>query len=290
MDKFYFEIRISPNAFFDIFVSEIAEFTSQAVEESEENGKMEIVVRTDVNLESKLISFLNMLCQNLSDINDTNVTFEYKSIKHQTKDYIETYKKSITGIECCDFYIHPSWLKSKGSKINIILEPSLAFGTGHHATTFMSIEAISECIKHKPNPDMLDVGCGSGILSICAYKLGANVSLCDIDELAIDESKKNFKINNAKINDIWLGSLEATKKNYDIVVANIVASVIIEQANNLLNCLRKDSYLILSGILDEYKNIVKDRFKPLQLIQEKSKDEWVTLVFLTPNIKECNEE
>lgn len=290
MDKFYLEIRILPNAFFDIFVSEIAEFTSEAIEESDENGKMEIIIRTDKNLESKLIDFLNILCKNLSDINKIDVKFEYVIIKCENRDYIESYKKSITGVECCDFYIHPGWLKSKKSKINIILEPSLAFGTGHHATTFMSIEAISKCIKHKPNPNMLDVGCGSGILSICAYKLGANVSLCDIDELAIDEARKNFEINNAKISDIWVGSLENTKKNYDIVAANIVASVIIEQAKNLLNSLKENSYLILSGILDKYKNIVKDKFNTLKLIQEKSKDEWVTLVFLTPNIKECNEK
>ncbi len=290
MEKFYFEIRIFPNAFFDIFVSEIAEFTSQAIEENNENGRMAIIIRTNENIESKLTTFLNTLCKNLSDINTIDVSYEYSILQCEIKDYIESYKQSIQGLECNEFYIHPSWINPKDAKINIILEPSLAFGTGHHASTFMSIEAISECIKDKHKPTMLDVGCGSGILSLCAYKLGADVSLCDIDDLAINEAKKNFLINNATITDIWLGSLGSTKQRYDIVVANIVASVIIDQAENLLNALKENSYLILSGILDEYKDLVKNKFKHLQLIQEKSKDEWVTLVFLAPSIKEINEK
>lgn len=285
MEKFYFEIRIFPNAFFDIFISEIAEFTSQAIEECNENDAICIILRTEEDIESKLIPFLNTLCKNLSEINNLDVKFEYKICKCETKDYIESYKKSITGLECSDFYIHPSWIKPIDSKINITLDPSLAFGTGHHASTFMTIEAITDCIKNNFDykPSLLDVGCGSGILSLCAYKLGANVSLCDIDELAINEAKKNFSINNATITDIWLGSLDIIKKHYDIVVANIVASVIIEQANNLLDSLNKNSYLILSGILYEYKDLVKNRFKNLHLVQEKSKDEWITLVFLAPN-------
>lgn len=75
--------------------------------------------------------------------------------------------------------------------IDIILEPSLAFGSGHHSSTYMCIKAIESCNINKTTT-MLDVGCGSGILSICANKLGAKVSLCDIDELAIEQSIKHF--------------------------------------------------------------------------------------------------
>lgn len=286
MDKFYFEICIVPNAFFDIFVSQIADFTSQALEENTIDGESSIILRINENIESTLIPYLNQLCENLSQINSTCVNFKYSISKKKIEDYIETYKKSITGLECSCFYIHPSWIKPKDSKINITLEPSLAFGTGHHASTFMSIEAIVSCInKSKKNPTLLDVGCGSGILGLCAYKLGANVSLCDIDDLAINESKKNFLANNATITDIWLGSLESVNKKhdsinkkYDIVVANIIALVIIEQANSLLSSLNDNAFLILSGILDKYASLIKDKFKCLHLVEEKTKDEWVTLI------------
>ena len=278
MDKFYFEICIFPNAFFDIFVSEIADFTSQAIEIDDENAQ--IVLRTSKNLESTIIPFLDQLCTNLSQINNTHVDYKYSIWKRKVEDYMDIYRKSIGGLECGDFYIHPSWIKPKDSKINILLEPSLAFGTGHHASTFMSIESIMDCIKNRFSfsPTLLDVGCGSGILSLCAYKLGASVSLCDIDALAINEAKKNFLANNATITEIWLGSLARVHISYYIVVANIVASVIIEQANNLLSSLSNNAFLILSGILDEYADLVKDRFACLHLIEEKTKDEWVTLV------------
>ena len=279
IDKFYFEIRIIPNAFFDIFVSQIADFTSQAIEESIIDGESTIILRTSENLESMLIPYLNQLSTNLSQINSISVHFKYSICKNKVEDYIEAYKKSITGLECSDFYIHPSWIKPKDSKINIILEPSLAFGTGHHASTFMSIEAIVSCLEQsKENPRLLDVGCGSGILGLCAYKLGASVSLCDIDDLAINEAKKNFLANNATITDIWLGSLESVNKKYDIVVANIITSVLIEQASNLLSSLNNNSFLILSGILYEYASLIKDTFKCLYLVEEKTKDEWVTLI------------
>ena len=279
MDKFYFEMHIIPSAFFDIFVSEIADFTSQAIEENIIDGESCIILRTSQNLESTLIPFLNQLCRNLSQINHIDVCFKYSICKNKVEDYIEIYKKSITGLECKDFYIHPSWIEPKDSKINILLEPSLAFGTGHHASTFMSIEAVVSCIdKSKQNPTLLDVGCGSGILGLCAYKLGASVSLCDIDDLAINEAKKNFLANNATITDIWLGSLESLNRKYDIVVANIIASVIIEQAHNLLSSLNDNAFLILSGILDEYASLIKDEFK-LHLVEEKTKDEWVTLIY-----------
>ena len=286
MNKFYFEMRIIPNAFFDIFVSQIADFTSQALEECMIDGEKNIILRTSKNLESTLIPYLNELSKNLNKINHIPVHFKYNLSKNETKDYIEIYKQSITGLECGDFFIHPNWVMPRDSKINIILEPSLAFGTGHHASTFMSIEAIVSCIK-KENPSLLDVGCGSGILGLCAYKLGANVSLCDIDDLAINETKKNFLANNATITDLWLGSLESNNKKYDIVVANIIASTIIEQAKNLLSSLNNNAFLILSGILNEYAHLIKDRFKDLHLIEEKAKDEWITMIY--QNNKEYNE-
>ncbi|RAX53901.1 hypothetical protein CCY99_05845 [Helicobacter sp. 16-1353] len=291
MSGYYFEICIKPNCFSDIFMSEILDFTSQAVEIVEETGQsvtnnnknFYIIIRTDKNIENPLIAYLQTLSENLSIINSTNVDFTYTITKKQSENYIEKYKDSITAVDCGIFHIYPTWLEKLDSKINIILEPSLAFGTGHHSSTFMCIDVL-QSLNITPSTTLLDVGCGSGILALCANKLGAKVSMCDIDELAIEEAKKNFSKNNATISQIWLGTINNTNKQYDIVVANIVASVIIEEKAKLIRSLNNNAYLVLSGILDIYLDSLKECFKSLTLVEEKIKDEWACLVYKNINL------
>ncbi|MGX3010040.1 50S ribosomal protein L11 methyltransferase [Helicobacter sp. 23-1044] len=172
--------------------------------------------------------------------------------------------------------------------INIILEPSLAFGTGHHASTFMCIQAIESLGENGglKNKTLLDFGCGSGILALCAYKLGAKVDLCDIDELAIAESKKNFCNNNATISHIWQGEIHQKSKGdiaqksvkYDIITANIIASVLIEQKENIASALKCGGVAILSGILDIYKDEVLARFSDFEVLNIAQKDEWICIM------------
>ena len=172
--------------------------------------------------------------------------------------------------------------------INIILEPSLAFGTGHHASTFMCIEALESLSANSglQNKTLLDFGCGSGILALCANKLGAKVDLCDIDELAIDESKKNFYRNNATISHIWQGGIRRESKGdtqdssqkYDIITANIIASVLIEQKENIDFILKCGGIAILSGILDIYKDEVLARFSDFTPLKIAQKDEWICIM------------
>lgn len=278
MNECYFEVFIKPSDFSDIFISEILDFTSEAIEECiDTDGNPCIIIRTNNDIEDTLISHLQDLSQNLSIINSTKISFTHTITKKQNQDYIKKYKDSIMAIDCGVFHIYPPWLKGLDSKINIILEPSLAFGTGHHSSTFMCIEALQN-LHIDSSTTLLDVGCGSGILALCANKLGAKVSMCDIDELAINEAKKNFLRNNATISEIWLGSIGNKNKRYNIVVANIVASVIVEEASNLMSSLDSNAYLVLSGILDKHVGLVKEYFKNLTLIEEKIKDEWICLV------------
>lgn len=285
MSEFYFEICIIPSNFFDIFVSEIIDFNDEAIELKDDS----IIIRTANDEYDVLISYLEDLSLRLSKINNTYVSFTHSIIKKENKDWIAEYQKSITPLECGRFYIYPPWeqpykknynLTAESnlnySKINIILEPSLAFGSGHHASTYMCLEALENC-NIKSSTTLLDIGCGSGILALCANKLGANVSLCDIDELAISEAKKNFAINNAKFDDIWIGSINGDKK-YDIVVANIIASVILDLRDKILLSVNKGGIIILSGILDIYKNSVLEAFSNIDILDIKSKDEWICLI------------
>ncbi len=307
MNEYYFEIYITPNNFVDLFVSEISDFTNEAIEIAQTADVVKsnpqylpndfldstaIVIRTenDMDFVDSLLKHLNVVCEKWSLINNTEVRFWHTISKKQNKDWIKEYKDSIKPLYCAGFYIRPPWIESdvaisdtKSNITDIILEPSLAFGSGHHATTFMCIEALQSCIEKSNSNELslLDVGCGSGILSLCANKLGVSVSMCDVDSLAIEETKKNFLQNNATITRIWLGSIdEENIDKYDIVVANLVASVIKAQSENLIASLKKGAFLILSGILDKYKNCVLEYFYNLVLIEEKRQDEWICLVLL----------
>ena len=201
--------------------------------------------------------------------------------------FLRKESSEISGKEVADSALD-SVPQDEFATINIILEPSLAFGTGHHASTFMCIEAIQALDSQYSlkNKKLLDFGCGSGILALCASKLGAVVDLCDIDESAIVESKKNFNNNNATISHIWQGGIDkcATSANpaksgiYDIIVANIIASVLIEQKDNIDSSLKCGGIAVLSGILDIYKDEVLARFSDFTPLAIHQSDEWICAI------------
>ena len=91
--------------------------------------------------------------------------------KLQNNDWVKSYQESIKPLAIDQFYIHPTWDAPHNNLINIAIDPALAFGTGHHPTTASSLRAVSKYVEE--GDDVLDVGCGSGILGIAAMKLGA---------------------------------------------------------------------------------------------------------------------
>lgn len=270
----YTEICITPNALREVFISEIMGFTHEAIEESGES----VIVRMRDDKSRALVAFLQSLSKNLSEINATPIRFTHTIAHKPDKDYIKAYKDSVSAIDCGIFHIYPPWLAPKTSKINIILEPSLAFGTGHHASTFMCLMALQQR-DFTRFTSLLDVGCGSGILALCAHKLGAKVSLCDIDELAIAESTKNFAQNGALIEQIWLGKASENPQEYNIVIANLTASILIEESHALIASVANGGHLIISGILDIHAKRVKDAFRGLKPIAQDTQDEWVCLTY-----------
>ena len=152
----------------------------------------------------------------------------------------------------------------KNSDVVITLEPGLAFGTGHHPTTRMCLEEIEKIIK--PNDRILDVGCGSGILSIAALALGAqHVIGIDIDNDAVNASIRNIK--NAGFisqSTILSGSFpqdEVTDGDFDVVVANIAANVLITLAETLVATVAEGGVIITSGVLTTRINDVASAFE-----------------------------
>jgi ribosomal protein L11 methyltransferase len=156
--------------------------------------------------------------------------------------------------------VKPTWEDYEASEGEIILEldPGMAFGTGTHETTMMCIQNLEKYVKS--DSTVLDIGCGSGILSVAAAKLGAKkVVGVDLDEVAIRVSKKNVIDNDvASIVDIRKGNLvEVIEEKADVVVANIIADVVIILSSQIKQFMKEGSVFISSGIiLDKVDHVV----------------------------------
>jgi len=174
--------------------------------------------------------------------------------------------------------IIPSWEKSDldNNKIVIKIDPGMAFGTGHHETTEMMIKAMLEF--HKDNMSVLDLGTGSGILSILAYKLKSKKILAvDNDAEIKNNFNKNMKLNNSEAKLKIRNCLDMKEFNFDLVLANINKSVLIKFLPIIKD---NNSIIILSGFL---KNDFKDISKIItqidyKIIKKYNKKEWLCLV------------
>lgn len=170
----------------------------------------------------------------------------------------------------------PSMLRKK---IVIKLTPGVAFGTGLHPTTQMSAHLLRECIK--PEDVVADVGCGAGILSVLAAKLGASqVVAVDNDPIAVIKARETAEENDVEIKVVKGNLLEGIRESFDLIVANIYAEVLLELLDQLNNHLTKDGKVILSGITSEKLEIVKEKARDvgLRVLKEQEEEDWYALL------------
>lgn len=271
MQKTYNELSITPSSHYPLFLDFLTSLSDEAIEERDGT----IILRSEEDLETICFgvdAFAEKLSEALGFRVEANTTLCVK----ENEDWIASYRNSIQPLDVGDFYIHPTWVSGKEDKKNIIIDPALAFGSGHHETTYGCLLLLQKYVKK--DATLLDVGCGSGILSIAATKCGAIVDLCDTDEFATQSAIENFKLNGENFSSIWTGSVQKREKEYDIVVANIIADVLIMLSADLKKAVKNGGLLILSGILDKYVDKVEEKFSSMQLVEKYHKEEWFTLV------------
>lgn len=273
MKEFYFELIVRSNAL-EFFKNFAFEMGVDAVEFKDDF----FIIRDEdkSSIDTLKFAFLEYK-KSLEKALNLKIDLELKDEKKKNIDWIDEYKKGVQPVEVGEIYIHPSWEKPKDNKLNLMIDPALAFGSGHHESTNMCLALIQ---KYKNGyKSALDVGCGSGILSIALSKLGLEVTACDTDAQAVLATKENALKNNIELFEIYTGSVTNTDKTYDIVVANIIADVIIVLKNDLIKSLNKGGILILSGILEKYFDKIKEEFCQLELVESLQKNDWVSFVF-----------
>lgn len=214
----------------------------------------------------------------------------------EDKDWINNWKEFFHPFRLEEnILIQPTWTETADKNKNdivIYIDPGTAFGTGSHETTKLCITSLKKYIKSDGTTDVLDAGCGSGILSIVAKKLGANkIFGIDYDELAVTASRDNMELNKIPkdsytivhgdvIGDEAFANSVASIGQYDIVVANILADVIIPLSAVIRPFMKLDGVFIVSGIIDMKENAVKDALvlNGFDIIDTLHMGEWVSFV------------
>lgn len=204
-------------------------------------------------------------------------------------DWADNWKKFFKCTEIGEkLVIRPSWEEYEnisGRKV-LNIDPGAAFGTGTHATTTLCLELLEEYVKE--NHTMLDIGCGSGILSIASVLLGAKRAVgVDIDEVAVKVSNENAALNNITDKTQFIKGDLAEKVNgkFNIVCANIVADVIIRLLENVDLFFEDNAVLICSGIINIRVEDVKAAFLKhgYKIIAERTKDNWYAFAVIKEN-------
>ena len=166
-------------------------------------------------------------------------------------------------------------------KFDLLINPKLAFGTGHHETTFMM---ISEMSKHDfQNKSIFDFGCGTAVLAILAELMGADKLLAiDYDQHAVENSKENIGLNNCNKVEVKQASIEDLEvKTYDFIFANINRQVLLKSMILFKDFLKPDGLLFMSGILQQDFDLIKSAADKnnLNLQSQNQKGDWLCLIF-----------
>ena len=207
-------------------------------------------------------------------------------------DWINNWKKYFSSFTIEDILIKPTWEEIKEEdkdKFIIEIDPGVSFGTGKHETTQLCIKQLLKYVRGN-NSKVLDVGCGSGILSIVALKLGAReVVGTDLDADCMISTRDNMIVNklDEKLGTFYIGNLiddvelqeKVGAEEYEVVVANILADVIIPMAPVIPARLKKGGYFITSGIIDFKENEVRQAIEAagLEIVEINHQGEWVNI-------------
>jgi ribosomal protein L11 methyltransferase len=210
------------------------------------------------------------------------VVMNYSTAILPDQDWNESWKKGFTRLDVGDrFSVLPPWEPLQPGRINLIIDPGMAFGTGHHETTRSCLVLMDRYDGRTGKEHFLDLGCGTGVLAIAASKLGfREVVAADTDPLATEATRMNVELNGVSNVAIRDGSIEQTEGNFDCIAANIISGVLVGLAPALAARIKPSGLCILSGILAEQADEVIAAMSDagLKLREPYPDGKWISLV------------
>ena len=215
---------------------------------------------------------------------DTQIAYSY--VEAEDKDWNEEWEKNffqpiVIGDRCC---IHSTFHKdTPKTEYEILINPQMAFGTGHHETTSSIIsELLDADLKDK---SVLDMGCGTSILAILASMRGANpVTAIDIDDWCVNNSKDNIILNQINNITVELGdaSLLKGRKPFDVIIANINRNILLADMPQYAACMHAGSELYMSGFYVQDIPVIREKAENLgmKFIHYREKNNWAAVKFI----------
>ncbi|MEQ9423943.1 MAG: 50S ribosomal protein L11 methyltransferase [Cyclobacteriaceae bacterium] len=210
-------------------------------------------------------------------------SISYETTTFPDKNWNEEWEKNFEPIVVEDKCLvrAPFHKIEKEYPLEVLIDPKMAFGTGHHATTYLMLQEMMKIdIKGK---DLIDLGSGTGILAIGAVKLGASkVWATDINEWSINNSKDNFALNGCSKINLLCGQIAELniEQKFDVVLANINRNVLLEEIPQYIPLMRPDAIMILSGFFEEDEHLIirKADESGLSMISKAHRNNWSVLV------------
>ncbi len=268
-----YSFKIKPtNPGSEILMAELAELGFESFVETDEGLQAYLAANNNKAVDLTQINLLNS--------SFFKVSYEVKEI--EDKDWNaqwESQFKPITLSETCR--IRAPFHPPQAVPYEIIINPKMAFGTGHHATTRLMVQLILQ--NNLAEKEVLDMGCGTGILSILAEKMGAkHIDAIDIDPWSYRNTLENASLNNCKHICAFEGDVTLLKdKQYSVIFANIIRNVLLRDMAQYATCLSKGGLLFLSGFYERDTPTIKTCCQELGLAYKthQTSDEWVGMQF-----------
>jgi ribosomal protein L11 methyltransferase len=275
MDNIYIEysFEVTPKEpTTEILIAELGVLGFESFVENE-NGVIAYIQKEDWNKD---------ILNDVFVLNSEEFSIHYKHKEIEQTNWNEEWEKNFNPIQVDDLVsIRAPFHEDPNLKYDIVIEPKMSFGTGHHETTHMMVQHLINL--DVANKKVLDMGCGTGILAIFAEMKGAQpIDAIDIDAWCYENSLENVERNSCKHISVYEGDASLLKeKKYDVIIANINRNILLNDMETYTNCLTEKGVLLLSGFYSEDIPVIDNEVSKYSLTLKDTikRNNWVALQY-----------